>query len=825
MPNFTDAVSRDPFIKMGEVPSLNDFGADPTGAVDSSAAISKAIASVISAGGYSLHATPGTYRIDNPILIDDTVADLTIYGDQDATIFKRGAALPSGKGLFDISGKRITLRTFQIDGNITTPVGVDYATITSPVQDSLSRNTSIWIQGGAQDVTIDGLTIQHTGGYSILADATAADVLNVNVQNCRFVNNRPHLFGPTGDLTYGAWTGGVLGYGVCTSGAPNVIDGLHVDNCTWDRVAGNCAWTNSGGFYSRHRNVTFTNNKIKYCGLDGVQHGNVQGGLSSGNVIEYSGYVTTTDIDTPTRKKYTDPCAIDSSGYVSGVNYTNNTISHHYGQAINADGFQDGAISHNAIINDSTDTSTSKGIETGDSYAQGGGLNVTIVGNTIVNCYNGGIVLCQGNGCLVAHNNIVHPASAALSPIYLYAVPKVQTWQPDPICDKNTITSNDISGAYADWAIQEVVGAASSFSNTVTNNRIKGSSKGEFSRSANTASNCAFVLSSNTPSLSYASSLSWERTADGIDEVSTLSYTAGAGGTKTRILTYYDSQATLRVSHGDGNAGLSLGARVTPSVSGGISVSDFFYGGNAFIDGMLVLSNSNFQSTLANAIDVNSGLVTYSGGSFQASYSLNIGGTARVWGYLFAGNTSKGQIPVTSDTAFGILVDSAIAQTHYAAVVGPPAVAAYDSVDVTGLVTSTLGFFTSAASPYAAFQAPNGAVAALSLYGTLQVYTDGGFYAKALSSAPGSPISGYGGIGYKTGSTYWIWSGSAFVAKDLGSVITGASGLGTVNTVPLFTTTTALGSSNITQDGTTGAITANAVKLTCRGLRRPWPWR
>ncbi len=43
-------------------------------------------------------------------------------------------------------------------------------------------------------------------------------------------------------------------------------------------------------------------------------------------------------------------------------------------------------------------------------------------------------------------------------------------------------------------------------------------------------------------------------------------------------------------------------------------------------------------------------------------------------------------------------------------------------------------------------------------------------YLKALSTGPTNPGSGYGGIAYKTGSTYWFWDGSAWISRDVSNI-------------------------------------------------------
>ena len=95
-------------------------------------------------------------------------------------------------------------------------------------------------------------------------------------------------------------------------------------------------------------------------------------------------------------------------------------------------------------------------------------------------------------------------------------------------------------------------------------------------------------------------------------------------------------------------------------------------------------------------------------------------------------------------------------------------------LQLAGFVSATNGYYT-ASSSATAIQAPNGGVT------TTFLIANEALNLKALSSSPTSPAAGYGALGYKTGSQYWYWNGSAYALVDFSSV--GGSGVSSLNTL------------------------------------------
>jgi len=144
---------------------------------------------------------------------------IAFEGEGDLSLVKRGAALASASiGLFDIKGENISFNNFKVDGNVTTPTELRYFTSgtggfvnpstgdNDPMAETLTQDTSFWVHGPSKNVTFYKVSVSHTGGYSILVDATDGsnaydadpyDIWNTRIVDCNFTDNRPHTFGTT----------------------------------------------------------------------------------------------------------------------------------------------------------------------------------------------------------------------------------------------------------------------------------------------------------------------------------------------------------------------------------------------------------------------------------------------------------------------------------------------------------------------------------------------------------------------------------------------------------------------------------------------------
>jgi hypothetical protein len=154
----TGAVDRSVESKLQESISALDFGADPTGATDSTAALQNAI---YAAENKSLYIPAGTYIIQTLSLL--VPSNITIYGDGiGRTILKVGvsASVPTSGAIFNNS---------NIPANVLTV-------------NSTTLNTNITIS----DMTLDGNKTHNVGGY--LYALYFVGVSNITVKNVRAQN-------------------------------------------------------------------------------------------------------------------------------------------------------------------------------------------------------------------------------------------------------------------------------------------------------------------------------------------------------------------------------------------------------------------------------------------------------------------------------------------------------------------------------------------------------------------------------------------------------------------------------------------------------------
>jgi len=335
------------------------------------------------------------------------------------------------------------------------------------MDDILTENTSIWIHGPASDISFEGMTITHTGGFSILPQATNAsnqydsgvyDISNIRVLNCNFVNNRPHLFGSTApDAINGSWTGGIFcdTYGIQSgSNYLSTIQGLLVQGCYFMGNTGIQIWSHLYGFDQLFFDFRFLGNTFIDTGLDCIQFGGVSGGAAIGNRFRRTGYIpldTTIDVsptNTTIPKWWIDhnPVALDTSGICKNVTYANNTFISTNGGDIDADGFGYGTITGNVcwtpspgdIEYDEDNIAISGPAADGVTYSYGcqpsntsntiyGGNNVQITSNTFINKFGGAIRGAATRNSLISENNISHPDVAGYAPIVLFNVASLGT--------------------------------------------------------------------------------------------------------------------------------------------------------------------------------------------------------------------------------------------------------------------------------------------------------------------------------------------------------------------------------------------------------------
>lgn len=436
---YPDIVGRSANDVAGDQPSTLTWGV-PQGTVDASVSLNKALLAVSAVGRGTIFVVGGTYTLNNPVVV---AGNVKLYSDGTAT-FNRGANMPAGKGLFDLSGvSNVILEGFTIDGQVTTPAGVLYSSITGVLQSNLVLNTSIWIHDNVSNVKIYKVTIQHTGGYSILLDASAGNngISNVAVDTCLIWNNRPHLFGTvSGQLNYGSWTGGILyvNDGVTFTGR---VQGLTVTDCNFYCNTGNCVWGHGNSNTVLNSNVRVIHNHFQDCGLDAIQPAQTTGYVEQGNTGRRIGYISLTDSTVGTPKWLQGYPAVfaDTAGVVINATRVGNSAVSINGGFYDCDGLGFSTVANNSgRIPASTDpeygpdqiASCGPSNAIGSNWMYGiqpsntnntsqGGNSVTITGNTLIGFGGNSIGLFAARNCFVSSNNIQHAANAQSLPIVL----------------------------------------------------------------------------------------------------------------------------------------------------------------------------------------------------------------------------------------------------------------------------------------------------------------------------------------------------------------------------------------------------------------------
>ena len=421
----TSAISILSYLKSGVAPTpvvnfpiktVLDYGAVGNGTADDSAAFNAA-ATAASSGSFAVYIPSGyNFLLSAPVNMG---ANVWFFGSGNDSLVTRGATLSAGKGLFNINGSNCGLCNFRIEGAVTTPTGINQQSFGGPpingdpMATVLTQNTSIWVHSGANNISFFDMFVEHTGGYSVLLDATTANINQVNIQQCTFQNNRPSLFGGTGvvntsgtsvtwvsgekffasmagtaivingvtytvasyssatsitltssagtqsnktytNYAYPAWNGGIHYQGGDTGGHYR-LSNLLVSDCTFLRSTGNQIWGHLYSYTALHSNINVVGNTFEDIGIDCVQIAGTTTGSVVGNSGRRVGYICSND--TSASKPWLNQSTYAPSPYgvfldTSGCEsfiYSGNSVTSVYGGGIDLDGFANGNITGNVV--------------------------------------------------------------------------------------------------------------------------------------------------------------------------------------------------------------------------------------------------------------------------------------------------------------------------------------------------------------------------------------------------------------------------------------------------------------------------------------------
>lgn len=660
MPNYSSSVVRNLNTKLGETPSVLDFGANPSG-TDATSAIQAGLNSVFSRGGGVLLLTPGDWNITGDGL--NIPSNVLLQGQGPQCKILRGASLNAGRAVINFStATQAGIAGFRIDGNVDTAAPVTYASFsTDPMHATLTQDSSVWLHSDNSQILIQDIEFYHSGGYSILADADTNNIDGLEILGNYFHDCRPHSFGTaTGSCTNGAWTGGVFLRGDCRASASKLfsVKNVLVQGNTFKRMLGNAVWMHSYGVSTtadaHHQNIRIINNNFEDCALDAVEIGNLRGFDILGNTFHRIGYVTFTDSDTPTVSNpgYTVPVAIDCSGYAEGGNIQGNSGWSITGEYIDADGFRSGTILGNTFhqpLSGELDYTLDgiagisslqpTGINLGDTSLNGGATDVVIAGNHIRGCRTAGLRLNFAKHCTVQGNRIVQDPSSIEAPIQLFAS---TSGGGATTAFSNLIENNYISYSGTHFAIEEAGDPAAwaGCTNTIFNNRVEGSCPGEFLRQGSSSSWVGVKFSSNDPTLTSEDSTLITKQHAGT--LGGLQFYKVLGTSSQFIGQLADDGPLLNIAEADalGTLTNSSGKITTGNRYTAGTTKDFVFSGKLMADGFWLLGDATYSDSDADQFNGNYGLLKYisstSGtGTFMISTSTQ--SSTRVWAVLGGG--------------------------------------------------------------------------------------------------------------------------------------------------------------------------------------------
>jgi hypothetical protein len=472
MAQVTDAANTQGSARL----SVKDFGALGDGSTNDAAAIQAGTDAVNSLGGGTLFFPFGVYVVDVSQI--DFKGGVTWELEAGTTLDLRATVASDRRIKF--SGDNVAVvcngGVAYIEGNRTVPVRLLYGAgvstelfDNSPEDSKLTSDSSIGGEG-ITGITFRNIVFRHTAGYSIWHK----DCNDITYERVRCENCRPNYVGTSSlDMNYGFWTGCIFHNG-------NIgCKKIRANGCSFYRVSGNGFWFHSTSLTNHHEDVQAVDFQAQYFALDVFMIGNVLGGEFSG-VMRDGGMTTQTDIDAPVEAiliaAYS--VAFDTAGYAEKVRYKPTTID--CVAAVDLDGARNCTVLGPQISG--PNRTISKGIQPGDTNANGGGYGIDILGGSIADQTTSAVVLNQSENCSMLGVLITHPATASGVPVALYSL--------DMRTKGTIVRGNIIFYEGANYCIAEIGGGFDATTdNRVYDNHIRGvGNLGEFAKDASSAS-------------------------------------------------------------------------------------------------------------------------------------------------------------------------------------------------------------------------------------------------------------------------------------------------------------------------------------------------
>lgn len=524
-------VNRTVAAKLAESTSIADFGvvgSSLASPLDEAAAVQEAFNTMAANGGW-LRIPAGMYIFVSAQIV--VPSGLRVIGDGANLCGFYRYNLANANGMFYLAPgtSNVEMIGFLIDGrtgdNLTgalqATARINYSTYSDPSDSQWLNYSTITIAQNCSNLRFEDLQISHTGGYAIYGLAAfSGNISDVFIRHCTFFNNRPHIAGPTGDINYGTWGGGVM---LEFNGSDAFYQNIHVESCTWKRCTGNCFWlhaqsVSNPAYFSRE--IYFQGNYAEDIGLDFTQPAGVDGYVETDNSVRRFGYVVLDDAgSTRTPRWNVIPVAFDTAGVLLNAVRSNNYAEGN-GEMFDLDGCGESTVSNNVFISafETTDPlagssgtlgphnllgqNWTRGVVSSNSNGVANvGSHMIFEGNEFYGC-GGGAFGCYGlQHSKIIGNLIYYPNPYQAAPITLGNLPGFHALDNDVMHNTCHGSTGSSSGM---MVFEDAVTYSTAFS-LVDINRVRGNVFTstvfyEFLKDNNSSSTTDFLVVSSTSS-------------------------------------------------------------------------------------------------------------------------------------------------------------------------------------------------------------------------------------------------------------------------------------------------------------------------------------
>lgn len=389
--NTLGAVRRTSQSKMSDVISVKDFGADPTGATDSTAAINAAIIAANSSGSSSVYLPTGLYKCASTV---NMLSNVTLFGDGYGSALR---FLPSGGGQtagITVANKtNFSIRNLRVYGDGTSGLDLTWA-----IRIYGSTNGSVEncdVSTAFLGIFVGDITVSESYDIRICNNAIYNIGLNgiaVNTFGAR-INILGNIIYESGTISSLALVGG----GIEFRGATNSVIGSNILDRLQYGPAGVCDGIRIEyvveGATQQVRNVSVVNNSISNFSGFGIRGQFILNCSITGNTF----YTSNATHESAIVLLGSDPNSVTSS---------NNTIS---GNSFMVSGvvsgvsaiFLEGGTTQKVNFNNITGNTVS-GYRNGVAITNAN--NNSVSGNMISNCSAQGIFHVSGADNFIATN-------------------------------------------------------------------------------------------------------------------------------------------------------------------------------------------------------------------------------------------------------------------------------------------------------------------------------------------------------------------------------------------------------------------------------------